>query len=105
MADDMGYGDLSCYGAERIDTPNTTRLAGEGMRFIDTHSTSAVCTPSRYSVMTGRYCWRSQLKDGVLAGLDRPIIEQERMTVARFLKWPLHMVGPETGVRTAEAAG
>jgi len=86
MADDMGYGDLSCYGAEKIPTPNTERLAAEGMRFTDMHSSSAVCTPSRYSVITGRYCWRSKLKEGVLAGLDRPLIEQDRLTIAAFLK-------------------
>jgi len=62
MADDMGYGDPGCYGAEKIPTPNMDRLAREGVRFTDAHSSSAVCTPSRYSVVTGRYCWRTHLK-------------------------------------------
>ena len=55
MADDLGYGDLSCYGAEHFKTPACDRLAQEGMLFTDAHSPSAVCTPSRYSVLTGRY--------------------------------------------------
>jgi arylsulfatase A-like enzyme len=53
MADDMGYGDLGCYGATKIPTPNIDRLASEGLRFTDAHSASAVCTPSRYAVLTG----------------------------------------------------
>jgi arylsulfatase A-like enzyme len=60
MADDMGYGDVSCYNAEsKIATPNMDRLATEGVRFTDAHSPSAVCTPTRYGVLTGRYCWRA----------------------------------------------
>ena len=66
MADDMGYGDVGCYGSTKIQTPNIDRLAKEGMRFTDAHSSSAVCTPSRYSVLTGRYCWRTPLKEWVL---------------------------------------
>ena len=54
-ADDLGYGDLSCYGAEDIHTPNIDRLAEEGIRFQNAYSTSAVCTPARYSLMTGQY--------------------------------------------------
>ena len=61
MADDMGYGDLGCYNKNsKIPTPNMDRLAAEGMRFTDAHSPSAVCTPTRYGVLTGRYCWRSR---------------------------------------------
>jgi arylsulfatase A-like enzyme len=86
MADDMGYGDLGCYGATKIQTPNVDRLAEQGMRFTDAHSSSAVCTPSRYSVMTGRYCWRSRLKKWVLWGFEPPLIEPERLTVASMLK-------------------
>ena len=86
MADDMGYGDLACYGATKIPTPNTDRLASEGMRFTDAHSASAVCTPSRYGVVTGRYCWRSRLKRGVLGGHGSPLIEPGRLTVASLLK-------------------
>jgi arylsulfatase A len=86
MADDMGYGDLGCYGADKIRTPNMDRLAAEGIRFTDAHSSSAVCTPSRYSVLTGRYCWRSRLKEWVLWGFEPPLIEPERLTVASMLK-------------------
>ncbi len=86
MADDLGYGDLGCYGAAKIPTPNIDRIASEGMRFTDAHSSSALCTPSRYSVLTGRYCWRSLLKRGVLWGFSPPLIEQDRPTVASLLK-------------------
>lgn len=86
LADDMGYGDMGCCGATKIPTPNMDRLAGEGARFTDCHSASAVCTPSRYSVVTGRYCWRSSLKKWVLGGFGAPRIERERMTVASLLK-------------------
>ena len=86
MADDMGYGDLGCYGATKIRTPYMDRLASEGIRFTDAHSSAAVCTPSRYSVLTGRYCWRSRLKRWVLWGFEPPLIEPERLTVARMLR-------------------
>lgn len=86
MADDMGYGDLGCYGAEKIPTPNMDSIAANGVRFTDAHSSSAVCTPSRYSVMTGRYCWRTWLKRWVLGGYGPPLIEPERQTVAAMLK-------------------
>lgn len=87
MADDMGYGDVKCYNPEsKIPTPNMDKLAKEGIRFTDAHSPSAVCTPTRYGVLTGRYCWRSQLKRGVLYGYEPPLIEKERLTVAELLK-------------------
>ncbi len=86
MADDMGYGDLGCYGAEKIPTPNIDRLAAEGIRFSDAHSSSAVCTPSRYSVMTGRYCWRTALKRGVGGGFMSPLIDPGRTTLASMLQ-------------------
>jgi arylsulfatase A-like enzyme len=86
MADDMGYGDVGCYGATKIQTPNMDRLARDGMRFTDAHSSSAVCTPSRYSVLTGRYCWRTPLKKWVLWGFEPPLIEPHRLTVAAMLK-------------------
>ncbi|NOY07393.1 MAG: arylsulfatase [Spirochaetes bacterium] len=86
MADDLGYGDLSCYGAAKIRTPNIDEIALNGMRFTDAHSSAAVCTPSRYSVITGRYCWRSQLKKGVLGGFGPPLIETERVTIASMLR-------------------
>ena len=93
MADDMGYGDLGCYGAVKIQTPNMDAVAEKGIRFTDAHSSSAVCTPSRYSVMTGRYCWRTHMKFGVLGGFGAPLIEPERPTVASLLK--------KNGYRTA----
>ena len=87
MADDMGYGDVQAMNPQStIPTPNLDRLAREGMTFTDAHSPSAVCTPTRYGVLTGRYCWRSDLKRGVLNGYGAPIIEGDRETVARALK-------------------
>ena len=87
MADDMGYGDVGCFNPDsKIPTPNMDRLAHEGMMFTDAHSGSAVCTPSRYSIMTGRYCWRSRLKTRVLYGYEPPLIEADRLTVAGTLK-------------------
>jgi arylsulfatase A len=87
FADDMGYGDVSCLNEQsKITTPNMDRLAAEGMAFTDAHSSSAVCTPSRYSVLTGRYCWRSPLKRGVNGGYTPHLIEDGRVTVAAFLR-------------------
>lgn len=87
LADDMGYGDLACQNPEsKIPTPNLDRLAAEGMRFTDAHSPSAVCSPTRYGILTGRYCWRSRLKSGVLRPWDKPLIEPDRLTVAQLLK-------------------
>jgi arylsulfatase A-like enzyme len=86
MADDMGYGDIGCYGATKIQTTHIDRIASDGIRFTDAHSSSAVCTPSRYSVLTGRYCWRSRLKEWVLWGFEPPLIEPQRQTVASLLK-------------------
>ena len=87
MADDMGYGDVGCYNAEsKIPTPHMDRVAAEGIRFHDAHSPSAVCTPSRYGVLTGRYCWRGRLKNNVLYGYEPPLIEPGRLTVAQLLK-------------------
>jgi len=87
MADDMGYGDVGCQSVdEKIPTPNMDRLASRGIRFTDAHSGSAVCTPTRYGVLTGRYAWRTRLKSGVLWGYSRPLIDPDRMTVASLLK-------------------
>ncbi len=67
LADDMGYGDPHCYNpASRIPTPNMDRLAAEGLRFTDAHTPAAVCTPTRYGFLTGRYCWRTRLQNMVL---------------------------------------
>ena len=84
LADDQGYGDVSHAGG-LAKTPHVDRLAKEGMRFTDAHTTSSVCTPTRYSILTGRYNWRSRLKKSVLFGLDKPLIPTSRVTVARFL--------------------
>lgn len=87
LADDMGYGDVGCLNPDgKIPTPNMDRLAREGAVFTDAHSGSAVCTPTRYGVLTGRYSWRSRLKSGVLYGYSRSLIEPDRMTVASYLK-------------------
>jgi len=87
MADDMGYGDVGCYNAQsKIPTPNMDRLAHDGMRFTEAHSPSTVCTPTRYGVLTGRYGWRSALKQSVLFGYEPPLIEPDRLTAAAMLK-------------------
>jgi len=86
LADDMGYGDLSCYGATRFKTPHMDYIAERGIRFTDMHSTSSVCTPSRYGLLTGRYCWRTWLESFVLGGFGSPLIEPDRMTLPSMLK-------------------
>ena len=87
IADDMGYGDVSILNEKsKIPTPNIDRIGREGIVFTDAHSGSAVCTPTRYGVLTGRYAWRTRLKGGVLGGYSPPLIEEGRMTVASFLK-------------------
>lgn len=88
LADDLGYGDVQCYNPQRgnIPTPNLDRLAADGMRFTDAHTSSSVCTPTRYSVLTGRYAWRTHLQSGVLDGFSSPLIAPDRMTVASLLK-------------------
>lgn len=87
MADDLGYGDLSCLNPEsKIQTPNLDRMAREGITFTDAHAPSAVCTPTRYGVMTGRYCFRSPLKNGVLGGNSSHLINEHRLTVAELMK-------------------
>ncbi len=87
LADDLGYGDLSCMNdSSKIKTLNLDKLAAEGMVFTDAHSNSAVCTPTRYGILTGRYAWRSRLKNGVLWGTDEHLINPERITIASLLK-------------------
>lgn len=87
LCDDLGYGDVKAFNPEgKIATPHMDRLAREGMVFTDAHSGSAVCSPTRYGIMTGRYAWRSPLKAGVLGGLSPRLIEPGRLTVAQFLK-------------------
>ena len=88
MCDDLGYGDVHCLAPEtsKIPTPNADRLASEGMIFTDAHSGSAVCTPTRYGLMTGRYSWRTRLQKRVVQGFAPSLISKDRPTVASFLK-------------------
>jgi arylsulfatase A-like enzyme len=89
MADDMGYGDVSAYNPDsKIQTPNMDRIATEGLMFVNAHTPSSLCSPTRYGLLTGRYCWRTRLKKWVLAEFygDIPLIEEDRMTIASLLK-------------------
>ena len=88
LADDMGYGDVSYLGGDssRLNTAHIDRLAREGFIFTDAHSSSSVSTPTRYGILTGRYNWRSDLKEGVLYGYDKALIPQGRETIASMLK-------------------
>jgi len=87
FADDLGYGDIKRYNPESlVPTPNLDALASQGMLFTDAHSSSAVCTPSRYSLLTGRYAWRSKLKRGVLNADSPLLIDTKRETLASLLK-------------------
>ena len=117
FADDMGYGDVSCLNPEaRFKTPNLDALAASGLTLTDAHTSSGVCTPSRYSVLTGRYCWRSRMKRGVLGGYSPALIEDGRETMASVLKaqgyvtacigkWHLGMNFPTTDGLKAEQKG
>ena len=95
LADDLGYGDVQCYNPERgkILTPNIDRLASQGMRFTDGHSSSGVCSPSRYALLTGRYHWRSRLQTGIVGVWERPLIAPDRLTIAGLAR--------QQGYRTA----
>src|SRR5688500_1620197 len=84
-ADDLGYGDLSCYGATKLPTPNIDGLAKGGLRFTNAHSTSATCTPSRYALMTGQYPWRKS-GTGVLPGDAALIIPTNKTTLPLLFK-------------------
>ncbi len=87
LADDMGIGDLSVYNSDsKINTPHMDAFARQGLRMTDMHSPSAVCTPTRYGLLTGRYCWRTRLKSSVLFGYDTLLIDTNRMTLASMLK-------------------
>ena len=87
LADDLGYGDLSVLNERgKIHTPNLDQLAQEGVTFLDAHSSSAVSTPTRYGLLTGRYNWRSRLKKGVLTWYDEPLIDHGRTTMASMLR-------------------
>ena len=95
LADDLGYGDVQCYDPERakIPTPNIDKLATQGMRFTDGHSSSGVCSPSRYTLLTGRYHWRTKLQSGIVSVFGGPLIAPDRMTIGTLAK--------QQGYRTA----
>jgi arylsulfatase A len=95
LADDLGFGDVQCYNPERgkIPTPNIDRLAAGGMRFTDGHSSSGVCSPSRYSLLTGRYHWRTKLQSGIVGVFGEPLIAPDRMTIGTLAQ--------QQGYRTA----
>lgn len=92
-ADDLGYGDVSAYGATRLKTPNIDRIAREGLRFTDAHSAAATCTPSRYALLTGEYAWRRP-GTGILPGDAGLVIDTDRPTLASIFKG----AGYSTGV-------
>jgi len=95
LADDLGYGDVQCYNPERgkIPTPHMDRLAAQGMRFTDGHSSSGCCSPSRYTLLTGRYHWRTRLQVGIVLPWGPPLIVPDRMTIGTLAK--------QQGYRTA----
>lgn len=95
LADDLGYGDVQCYNPQRgkIPTPNIDALAAQGMRFTDGHSSSGVCSPSRYTLLTGRYHWRTRLQSGIVGVFGAPLIAPDRLTIAGLLQ--------QQGYRTA----
>ncbi|WP_202182934.1 sulfatase family protein [Chitinophaga solisilvae] len=84
-ADDLGYGDVSCNGATKVRTPNIDRLAGQGIRFTNGHASSATCTPSRYSLLTGQYAWRKK-GTGIAPGNASLIIDTAMNTLPRMLQ-------------------
>lgn len=87
LADDLGIGDVSIYNENsKIETPNIDALATNGVMYTDAHTSSAVCTPTRYSILTGRYNWRTSLKQGVVSGYSKSLIKPNRTTVANVLK-------------------
>ena len=88
LADDLGYGDVQCNNPQRgkIPTPNIDRLAAQGMRFTDGHSSSGVCSPSRYALLTGRYHWRTRLQSGIVGVFGEPLIAPDRMTIGTLAR-------------------
>ena len=91
-ADDVGYGDLGCYGATAIDTPNLDRLASQGIRFTSAYATASTCTPSRYSLLTGEYAFRNK-KALILPGNAPLIIDPAKPTLASLLKAQGYVTG------------
>lgn len=88
LADDMGFDAVSAHNEKMgpIKTPNIDTLISQGMNFTDAHSASAVCTPTRYGLLTGRYCWRTELKKEVLWDYGRPLVEKDRLTLPELLQ-------------------
>ncbi|NQV27211.1 MAG: sulfatase-like hydrolase/transferase, partial [Rhodopirellula sp.] len=85
--DDQGFGDASCLNPDaKFQTPNLDRLAAEGLRFTNAHCSDTVCTPSRYGLLTGRYCWRTTRKTGVMNAEGKCLIQDGRMTLASLLR-------------------
>ncbi len=117
LADDQGFGDLGANNPQsKIATPHLDALAKGGLRFTDGHTSSGVCTPTRYSLLTGRYHWRTRLQNGVLGGFSPPLIAKDRLTVAGLLKqqgyatgcfgkWHLGMSFPLVGGGHADDGG
>jgi arylsulfatase A len=95
LADDLGYGDMQCNNPQRgkIPTPHMDNLAAEGMRFTDAHSSSGCCSPTRYTLLTGRYHWRSRLQQGIVGVWGEPLIAPDRLTIGRLAQ--------QNGYRTA----
>lgn len=93
LADDVGYGDLSCYGATKIKTPHLDSLAKNGMRFTDAHSPAAVCTPTRYSLLTGQYAFRHAPGSRILSGVAPLSIPQDRLTVPKLMQQAKYTTG------------
>jgi arylsulfatase A-like enzyme len=85
LADDLGWGDVSCYGASAVKTPNVDRLAREGLRFLDAHASAATCTPTRYALLTGEYAWRKK-GTGIATGDAALLIEPGRTTLPSVLQ-------------------
>ena len=85
LADDLGYGDLGCYGAKNVETPNVDKLAKQGIRFTDAHAIASTSTPSRYSLLTGEYAWRKPGTD-VAPGDAGMIIQPTQFTMADMFK-------------------
>ncbi len=87
LADDLGVGDVAAYtGESKIPTPHLDQYSAQGMRFTDAHSSSSICTPSRYGLLTGRYCWRSKLPSGITWYWDPPLIDEDRLTMGKMFQ-------------------
>lgn len=118
LADDLGYGDMHANNVERskIPTPNMDQLAAEGMRFTDGHSSSGCCSPSRYTLLTGRYHWRTSLQSGIVGPWGKPLISKDRLTIGKLAqqqgyrtacigKWHLGSEWPITPAQMAHMTG